>query len=72
MHFDPKTQSTMRILILVGALSLHAVFEGLVFGLAENVNEVFGTIAAVMIHKSIIAFSTGMQLMTSGLPVSLI
>ena len=55
-------------LITVGALSLHAIFEGLVFGLAEKVEEVFGTIAAVIIHKSIIAFSTGMQLLTSGLP----
>ena len=68
MHFDPKSQSTMRILILVGALSLHAIFEGLVFGLAERVDEVFGTILAVLVHKSIIAFSTGMQLLTSGLP----
>ena len=68
MHFDPKTQSTMRILILVGALSLHAIFEGLVFGLAKRASDVIGSMAAVLIHKSIIAFSTGMQLMTSGLP----
>ena len=59
----------MRILILVAALSLHAVFEGLVFGLARgNPAELFGTITAVLIHKSIIAFSTGMQLLTSEIP----
>ena len=59
----------MRILILVGALSLHAIFEGLVFGLARgNPSELLGTITAVLIHKSIIAFSTGMQLLTSEIP----
>ena len=69
MHFDPKTQSVMRILILVAALSMHAIFEGLVFGLARGQPaELFGTIAAVLIHKSIIAFSTGMQLLSSQIP----
>lgn len=69
MHFDPKTQSVMRILILVAALSLHAIFEGLFFGLSRgSPGELLGTIAAVLIHKSIIAFSTGMQLTTSDIP----
>ena len=31
-HFDPQAHSTLRLFILVGALALHAVFEGLVFG----------------------------------------
>jgi len=37
---------------LVGALALHAVFEGLVFGISkESAREMFGTILAVVIHK---------------------
>ena len=37
---------------MVGALALHAVFEGLVFGISkESAKEMFGTILAVVIHK---------------------
>ena len=37
---------------MVGALALHAVFEGLVFGISkESAREMFGTILAVVIHK---------------------
>ncbi|CBY32617.1 unnamed protein product [Oikopleura dioica] len=65
-HFDMASQSKMRTLILVGALSLHAIFEGLVFGLSSGeVGDILGTMSAVLIHKSIIAFSTGMQLVSS-------
>lgn len=35
-HFDPAAHSTLRVLILVGALALHAVFEGLVFGVSQE------------------------------------
>ncbi|CBY32326.1 unnamed protein product [Oikopleura dioica] len=55
-HFDPAAHSTLRVLILVGALALHAVFEGLVFGVSqEPVSAMLGTAVAVVIHKSIIA-----------------
>lgn len=43
-HFDPAAHSTLRVLILVGALALHAVFEGLVFGVSqEPVSAMLGT-----------------------------
>ena len=65
-HFDPAAHSTLRLFILVGALALHAVFEGLVFGISqESPSQMIGTVVAVVIHKSIIAFSTGMQLLTA-------
>ena len=65
-HFDPAAHSTLRLFILVGALALHAVFEGLVFGISqESPSQMIGTVIAVVIHKSIIAFSTGMQLLTA-------
>ena len=44
-----------RLFILVGALALHAVFEGLVFGVSqESPTQMIGTVVAVVIHKSII------------------
>jgi zinc transporter ZupT len=36
-HFDPKTHSTFRVLLLVFALSLHAMFEGLSIGMVSDV-----------------------------------
>lgn len=37
-HFDPSSHSTMRAALLVMALSLHAVFEGLSLGIMQDVN----------------------------------
>jgi len=36
-HFDPESHSTVRVILLVFALSLHAVFEGLSVGLLTDV-----------------------------------
>jgi len=54
-HFNPRNQSVLRTLILVGALSLHAIFEGLFFGVSkEQTSGLWGTLVAVLIHKSVI------------------
>ncbi len=37
VHFEPTAHSTMRALLLVFALSLHAVFEGLSLGMITDV-----------------------------------
>ena len=37
IHFDPDAHSSMRAFLLVSALSLHAVFEGLSLGLINQV-----------------------------------
>uniref|UniRef100_A0A0K0DW96 Zinc transporter ZIP3 n=1 Tax=Strongyloides stercoralis TaxID=6248 RepID=A0A0K0DW96_STRER len=55
-HFDPESHSSMRAILLVFALSLHAVFEGL--------SLVFG---ALFIHKTLIGFSLGIRLVQSKL-----
>lgn len=36
IHFDPDAHSSMRAILLVSALSLHAVFEGLSLGLINQ------------------------------------
>jgi zinc transporter 1/2/3 len=59
--------------LLVAALSLHSVFEGVAIGLQPDVNSVIQITVAVMLHKAIIAFSLGLNLVQSalGLPAIL-
>ncbi|VDK26634.1 unnamed protein product, partial [Anisakis simplex] len=38
VHFNPASHSTVRAALLVMALSLHAIFEGLSLGLIMDVN----------------------------------
>lgn len=37
VHFNPESHSTIRVIILVFALSLHSVFEGFSVGMVEDV-----------------------------------
>ena len=53
-HFDPAAHSTLRVLILVGALALHAVFEGLVFGVSqEPVSAMIGTHTQIQVSRDL-------------------
>ncbi|KAM8826395.1 zinc transporter ZIP3 isoform 1-T2 [Synchiropus picturatus] len=61
-HVDFRSQSALRAFILVFSLSLHSVFEGLAVGLLEQPKEVLEICLALMIHKSIIAFSMSFKL----------
>uniref|UniRef100_A0A1A7WZM6 Solute carrier family 39 (Zinc transporter), member 3 n=1 Tax=Iconisemion striatum TaxID=60296 RepID=A0A1A7WZM6_9TELE len=61
-HADLGSQSVLRAFILVFSLSLHSVFEGLAVGLLEDGEEVLEICLALMIHKSIIAFSLSFKL----------
>jgi zinc transporter ZupT len=40
-QFDPERQSTFRVLLLVFALSLHAIFEGLSIGMISTPTVLF-------------------------------
>lgn len=61
-HVDLNSQSALRAFVLVFSLSLHSVFEGLAVGLVEDGKEVLELCLALMIHKSIIAFSMSSKL----------
>lgn len=54
--------STLRAYILIIALSLHSLFEGLALGLIEEVNRLTQVTIAVLIHKTLIAFSLGINM----------
>lgn len=66
-HFDPESHSSMRAILLVFALSLHAVFEGLSLGMLMEVNVLFQVFGALFIHKTLIGFSLGIRLVQSKL-----
>jgi zinc transporter 1/2/3 len=62
-----SVSSTFRSILLLIALSLHSVFEGLAVGLQKNLSDVFEITIGILIHKAIIAFSLGMTLAQSTL-----
>lgn len=76
-HVDHATHSTLRTYTLIIALSLHAVFEGLAVeiqtqGNSKNENKIWQFImflGMLSIHKVVVAFSTGLNLIQSKLPV---
>jgi zinc transporter 1/2/3 len=66
IHFQ-KHKSPVRAFILLMAISLHSVFEGLAVGLQSDADQVLGIFAALVLHKSILSFSIGMNLVQSKL-----
>lgn len=66
-HHDPSSHSPVRSFIMLAALSLHSVFEGLAVGLQPTVETVLSIFGALILHKCIIAFSMGLNLAQSKL-----
>ncbi|CEF66820.1 Zinc transporter ZIP1 [Strongyloides ratti] len=62
-----ESHSSMRAILLVFALSLHAVFEGLSLGMLMEVNVLLQVFGALFIHKTLIGFSLGIRLVQSHL-----
>lgn len=67
VHVDQSSHSTIRSFILLLALSLHAVFEGLAVGLQTTKNGVIQIFSALVLHKCILGFSLGLNLVQSRL-----
>ncbi|XP_071134782.1 zinc transporter ZIP1-like [Mytilus edulis] len=59
--------STLRSILLLIALSLHSVFEGLAVGLQRKSAQVIGVFAGLFLHKMVLSFSLGMSLVQSKL-----
>ena len=60
-HIEPQQLGGIRSFLLLLAMSLHTVFEGLAIGLQPNNTSVWSLFLAVIIHKCVIAFSLGIQ-----------
>jgi len=51
-----------RILVLIGMLSIHSIFEGLALGLEVTVAALIELLVAVTVHKCVLAFGLGLRL----------
>ena len=69
---DHETQPrpVLRSLALLLALSMHSLFEGLAVGLQADVSDLIHIFVAVVLHKMIVAFSLGLNLVQTELSVS--
>lgn len=68
IHALPEHEhSRLRSFLLLTALSLHSIFEGLAVGLQKKSEDVLGIFAALVVHKSVLSFSLGMNLVQSKL-----
>jgi len=56
----------MRSVILILALSLHHLFEGMSLGLQRTVTGAFMLLIALLCHETIISFSLGLQFVKCG------
>merc|ERR1719308_617271 len=59
-------QANMRGFLVILALSLHAVFEGIAVGLSHSPTAVWYLFFAIAAHKYVISFCCGVQFVTSG------
>ncbi|XP_063173292.1 zinc transporter ZIP1 [Candoia aspera] len=63
VHVDFNAHSAVRSVVLLLALSLHSVFEGLAVGLQEDGTQALEICLALLIHKGAIAFSLSLKLL---------
>ncbi|KAK3594338.1 hypothetical protein CHS0354_026215 [Potamilus streckersoni] len=66
-HESEHSHSFLRSVMLLLAISLHSVFEGLAVGLQQKTEGVIDIFAALLLHKGILSFSLGMSLIQSKL-----
>jgi len=59
---DAFERGLLRSLLLLIALSFHSLFEGLAIGLQSSTRQLISIFMAVIVHKSIMAFSLGLNL----------
>lgn len=62
---EEHDHSSIRSLILVASLSIHSCLEGIAMGLQDKAGSVIAIFIAVLLHKSLMAFSMGTNLVKS-------
>lgn len=67
-----STVKALRGLLVVLALSIHELFEGLAVGLESSTDSVWYMFGAVSAHKLVIAFCIGVELVTSRITTKLV
>ena len=66
-HSHKTSETGFRSYVLLMALSVHSLFEGLALGLEDNERDVLQLLYALVAHKSVLAFSLGSSLVMSGM-----
>ncbi|GBP04035.1 Zinc transporter ZIP1 [Eumeta japonica] len=62
---DDKVTAALRGLLIVLALSVHELFEGLAVGLESSTSHVWYMLGAISAHKLVIAFCIGVELLAT-------
>ncbi|CAD6190927.1 unnamed protein product [Caenorhabditis auriculariae] len=62
-----ESQSRLGAVLLVLALSVHALFEGLSLAVTSDASQLLQIFAALIIHKCIMGFCLGVRLVQSGM-----
>lgn len=65
MNLGDDVTSALRGLLIVLALSLHELFEGLYVGLESSASHVWYMLGAISAHKLVIAFCIGVELIAT-------
>ncbi|XP_052820860.1 zinc transporter ZIP3-like [Mya arenaria] len=58
---DDPARSKLRGIVLLIALSLHMIFDGLALGLLDKESKVWQLLAALALHKCLVFFTIGLQ-----------
>ncbi|XP_069693267.1 zinc transporter ZIP1-like [Periplaneta americana] len=67
LYEEPPPHPALRSVMLLLALSLHSLLEGLAVGLQSDMSYLIQIFVAVVLHKVIIAFSLGLNLVQTEL-----
>lgn len=70
VYHEPEPHPVLRSLVLLFSLSLHSLLEGLAIGLQTDVSDLIQIFVAVVIHKTVIAFSLGLSLVQTELSLA--
>lgn len=62
---DNQGKSSIRVFFVVSALSFHSVIEGMTMGLEKGKTGIWMSFLAVSLHKFVIAFAIGIELLAS-------
>lgn len=57
-----QNEFSVRGLILLAALSLHSLFEGMAIGLQENITQLVSLFIGIIIHEVLVSFALGVNL----------
>jgi zinc transporter 1/2/3 len=70
VYHEPEPHPILRSLVLLFSLSLHSLLEGLAVALQTDVSDLIQIFVAVVIHKTVIAFSLGLSLVQTELSLA--